>query len=453
MTSTLDEVRPQLSPPPGPRWPVGVQSLLFGRYRHRWLPRLRRRYGDTFMVRIAPHNRRMVMLSRPEDIRTVFAGSTEIFHAGEGNAILGPVMGDHSVLLLDESEHMRIRRLLMPAFHGSALRGYRELITEISRDEVAGWPTEVPFRSHNRTTALTLEIILQVVFGVTDEQRLAELRPVVGRIVHITPLIMIGWFYPRLRSFGPWRRFAQMSETLDRLLYAEIDNRRAAPDLAERTDVLSQLLRLSTDAADEPLAGRQEKPAGLTDAELRDNLITLLLAGHETTATALAWTFHELARNQDVLKRAQRAADEGDEAYLEAVAKEALRLHPVIFEVARRVTEPVRLGGYEIPAGATVMPTIVVVQNDPQHHRTPARFDPERFLGQQPASNTWIPFGGGTRRCLGAGFSLLESTVVLAEVLRRYDITPVDAKPEEPRPRNVTLYPGRGGTVRLTSRR
>ncbi len=438
MTSTLDKVRPQLSPPPGPRWPVAIQSLLFGRYRHRWLPRLRRRYGDTFMVRIAPHNRRMIMLSRPEDIRTVFAGSTELFHAGEGNAILGPVMGDHSVLLLDEAEHMRIRRLLMPAFHGSSLRGYRDLITRISQDEVASWPTGVPFRSHNRTTALTLEIILQVVFGVTDEARLAELRPVVGRIVHITPLIMIGWFYPRLRSFGPWRRFAQMSETLDRLLYAEIDNRRRAPDLAERTDVLSQLLRISE--------------GGLTDAELRDNLITLLLAGHETTATALAWTFHELARNPDVLRRAQRAADEGDEAYLEAVAKEALRLHPVIFEVARRVTEPVRVGGYEIPAGATVMPGIGVVQNDPQHHRTPARFDPERLLGQQPATNTWIPFGGGTRRCLGAGFSLLESTVVLAEVLRRYDLAPVQVKPEEPRPRNVTLYPGRGGTIRLTSR-
>ena len=449
MTSMLDNPQATLAAPPGSRLPVALQSVLFGRYRHRWLPRLRRRYGDTFTVRIAPHSRRMVLVSRAEDIRAVFAGSTETFHAGEGNAILGPVMGEHSVLLLDEAEHLRIRRLLMPAFHGSSLRGYRELVSRISRDEVAGWPTGVAFRSHNRTTALTLEIILQVVFGVTDETRLAELRPVVSRIVHITPLIMIGWFYPRLRSIGPWRRFAQLSTTLDRLLYAEIENRRLAPDLAQRTDVLSQLLRLSDGGA----GGAGDGAAtGLTDVELRDNLITLLLAGHETTATALAWALHELARNPDVLQRAQQAADAGDEAYLEAVAKETMRIHPVIFEVARRLTRPVEVGGYQVPAGATVMPGIGIVQADPHEHRTPGRFDPERFLGQQPAPNTWIPFGGGARRCLGAGFSLLEATVVLSEVLRRYDIAPVDAKPEEPRPRNVTLYPGNGGTVRLTRR-
>lgn len=439
MTSTITPTT-AATEPPGPRWPVGLQSLLFGRYRHRWLPWLRRRYGDTFTVRIAPHRRTMVLVSRREDLKTVFAGSTEVMHAGEGNAILGPIMGPHSVLLLDESEHVRIRRLLMPAFHGSSLRGYRDLITRITEDEVSRWPTGVPFRSHGRTTALTLEIILQVVFGVSEEQRLAELRPIVKRIVHITPLIMIGWFYPRLRRFGPWRRFAQQSQQLDRLLYAEIDQRRQAPDLAERTDVLSQLLRIGGEAD------------GLSNPELRDNLITLLLAGHETTATALAWTLHDLARNPDVLRRAHQAADAGDDEYLEAVAKETLRLHPIIFEVARRLTEPVEISGYRIPAGATVMPGIGLVQLDPQEHRTPARFDPTRFLGQQPAPNTWIPFGGGTRRCLGAGFALLEATVVLGEVLRRFDLSPVQTRPEQPKPRNVTLYPGRGGTVRLTAR-
>jgi len=436
MTTTRPDVHPRLPAPPGPRWPVLVQSLLFGRYRHRWLPALRRRYGDVVGVRIAPHRRSLILLSRPEDIRTVFTGSATTYHAGEGNAILGPVMGEHSVLLLDEAEHLRVRKLLMPAFHGSALRGYRELMQGLSAVEVAGWPAG-RFRSHDRTTALTLEIILQVVFGVTDEQRRAELRPIVTRLVGITPLIMIGWFYPALRRYGPWRRFALMSDQLDRLLYEEIGQRRNATDLDQRSDVLSRLLRVSS--------------GGLTDAELRDNLITLLLAGHETTATALSWTLLELAANPEVQAQARHAAEHGDDEYLEAVVKESLRLHPIIYEVARRLTEPVELGGFLIPAGATVMPGIGLVQSDPLRHPDPDRFRPQRFLGQPPAANTWIPFGGGIRRCLGAGFAQLEATVVLGEVLRRFRLEPA-GRPEPPRPRNVTLTPARGGTVRLFPR-
>jgi cytochrome P450 len=265
---------------------------------------------------------------------------------------------------------------------------------------------------------------------------------VVERVINISPLVMLGWFYPRLRTFWPWRRFFQIQRDLDRLLYSEIAERRAAPDLGSRPDVLSQLLRISV----------ADSEAGLTDAELRDNLITLLLAGHETTATALAWACHELARNPDVQRRAQRAADEGDEEYLEAVAKEAMRLHPVVYEVARRVTEPIELGGYRVPAGATVVPGIGLVQSDPQLHRTPARFDPNRFLGEPPAANSWIPFGGGVRRCLGAGFSLVEATLVLGELLRRFELTPVRPAAEPARPRNITLAPGQGATVRLTAR-
>ncbi|HEU5269305.1 MAG TPA: cytochrome P450 [Jatrophihabitans sp.] len=441
MTSAVDTGA--LTVPPGPRLPVGVQSLLFARYRHRWLPYLRNRYGDTFSMRVAPHNRHFVVISRPEELRSVFSGPATVFHAGEGNAILGPVMGQHSVLLLDEAEHLRVRRLLMPAFHGASLRGYRELIGELTREELSGWPAGVPFRVHDRTAALTLEVILQVVFGVTDSARLAELRPVVEQVINISPLVMLGWFYPRLRTWWPWRRFFQIQRDLDRLLYSEIAERRAAPDLETRPDVLSQLLRIS--AAD--------SETGLTDAELRDNLTTLLLAGHETTATALAWACHELARNPDVQRAAQLAADEGDEEYLEAVAKEAMRLHPVVYEVARRVTEPIELGGYRVPAGATVVPAIGLVQSDPLLHRTPARFDPNRFLGEPPAANSWIPFGGGVRRCLGAGFSLMEATLVLGELLRRFELTPVRPAAEPARPRNITLAPGRGATVRLTARR
>jgi cytochrome P450 len=428
--------------PPGLRLPVMVQTILFNQFRPTLLPLLRRRYGDVFTIRMAPGNRLVVLLARPDDIRTVFTGPATVFHAGEGNAILGPVMGDHSVLLVDEDEHRRVRKLLMPAFHGTALRGYQGLVARLAAAEVENWPTGRVFASHGRMNALTLEVILQVVFGVTDPGRLARLRPLVRRLVSIGPFIMLGWFYPVLRQFGPWRRYQEGQAELDRLLYTEIAERRAAGDLTGRDDVLSRLLRVS----DESDGDR------LTDAELRDQLITLLLAGHETTATTLAWALHELARRPDQLRAAQRAADEHDDEYLEAVAKETLRLRPVIFEVARRLTEPVEVGGYHLPAGAVVAPGIGLVQADPRNHPEPAEFRPERFVDGQPPANTWIPFGGGVRRCLGAGFSLLEASVVLGEVLRRYDVRPDRRQPEHRRARNITLVPSRGARIAVTRR-
>jgi cytochrome P450 len=289
--------------------------------------------------------------------------------------------------------------------------------------------------------ALTLEIILQVVFGVTDTARLAALRPLVRQVASVGTFTMMGLFDRRLRGIGPWRRFGEGLRALDALLYAEIAQRRAADDLAERDDVLSRLLRID-DEGDR-----------LTDAELRDQLVTLLLAGHETTATTLAWMLHELARRPAALRRAQRAADERDEEYLTAVAKEALRLRPVVYEVARKLTEPVVVGGHRIPAGAVVAPTIGLVQADPDNHPEPDAFRPERFLAGQPAPNTWIPFGGGARRCLGAGFSQLEAAVVLGEVLRRFDVAPDRRRREHRRAHNITLVPSRGARILVTPRR
>lgn len=444
---TIDtSARTDLPLPPTPRLPVAVQTVLFGQYRHLLLPILRRRHGSVFGVRIAPNNRRVVVLADPADIRTVFSGPATVFHAGEGNAILGPIMGEHSVLLVDEEKHRRVRKLLMPAFHGAALRGYQDLVTKLAREEVDRWPSGRVFRSHGRMNALTLEIILQVVFGVTDPRRLATLRPLVRGIVAIGPMIMMGWFYPRLQGIGPWRRYMDRQRALDALLYAEIAERRAATDLEGRDDVLSRLLRAGDDTDD------TDGGDGLTDAELRDQLVTLLLAGHETTATTLAWTLHELGRRPERLRRAQQAADEGDDAYLEAVAKESLRLHPVIFEVARKLTEPIDLAGFHLPRGTVVAPGIGLVQADPRHYPEPDDFRPERFLDGQPAPNTWIPFGGGVRRCLGAGFSLMEATIVLRELLVRFDVRADRARPERGTARNITLVPGRGGRISVTPR-
>ncbi|QRP50019.1 cytochrome P450 [Amycolatopsis sp. FDAARGOS 1241] len=424
--------------PPGPHLPVFAQTVLFGAFRHKFLPLLRRRYGDLVRLRIYPE-RNVVLVGDVELIREVFSGPVETFHAGEGNVVLKPIMGEHSVLLTDEQEHLRTRKLLMPAFHGAALRGYRAMVTDLTRAELDSWQADRPFRVHERMQALTLEIILRVVFGVGEGPRLEELRKLLGHVIDVGALDIFGWHSPVLQKLGPWRRNREIAVRVDELIHAEIADRRTAPDLENRTDVLSRLL---TVPGDDPL----------TDTELRDQLVTLLLAGHETTATALAWSLHELARNPVAAAATTKAADEGDERYLEAVAKEAMRLHPIISEVARRLTKDIEFGGYRIPAGHTVLPSISMVHADPAHHPSPEVFDPARFLGGGPATGTWFPFGGGVRRCLGAGFSLLEATIVLEELFRRYRLTPAARKPERTKTRHITLVPGDGARIVVHNR-
>jgi cytochrome P450 len=339
------------------------------------------------------------------------------------------------LLLQDGSEHKRARALLMPAFNGHALRGYRSLVDEVANAQVARWRSGEEFRSLDRMNALTLEVILRVVFGVTDERRLAALRPRVNRTVDISPVVLLGWGYPALQRFGTWKRTVENAYRLDELIYAEIRDRRAAHDLHERTDVLSRLI-LAGDEADR-----------LTDEELRDQLVTLLLAGHETTATALAWALHELGSNDHQLARARTAAREGDDAYLEAVMKESMRLHPVIPMVVRTLMRPVTLAGWDLPAGATVGPSILISHARGDNHPDPERFDPTRFVGHNPPVNTWIPFGGGVRRCIGAGFSLMEGVAVLHEILTSYDVTA--AGRDTPKVRNITSVPRRGARIRV----
>ncbi len=422
--------------PPGPRWPVLVQSIALLRFRHQVVPRLHRRYGDVFTVRLLPQGRPLVLFTRPEHAREIFAGDPEVFHAGKGNAILGPIMGRHSLLLQDSVEHKRARKLLMPAFNGHALKGYRDLVTEVARAEVATWRDGETFRSLERMNRLTLEVILRVVFGVTDEARLTALRPRVNQTVDVGPSVLLGWGYPFLQRFGRWKATVDNAYALDRLMLAEIRERRTASDLAERTDVLSQLIRAD------------EGEDSLTDEELRDQLVTLLLAGHETTASALAWTLVELGQDPAQLERARQAAREGDEEWLEAVLKESMRLHPVIPMVVRTLQRPATVGGLDLPAGVTVGPSILIAHSREDNHPDPEVFRPERFVGHNPPANTWIPFGGGVRRCIGAGFSLMEGTAVLRELLTSYGVTTVHR--DVPKVRNITSVPRHGARVRVS---
>ena len=427
--------------PPGPGWPAIFQSIGLLRFRHQFVPWAHRRYGDAFTVRVLPQGRPLVLFTRPEHAREIFAGDPEVFHAGKGNAILGPMMGEHSLLLQDSSEHKRARKLLMPAFNGQALRDYSALVTDVAHAEVASWLPGESFSALARMNRLTLEVILRVVFGVSDEARLAEMRPRVNEVVDISPAILFGYGMPRLQRLGPWKRSKDNAIELDRLIYAEIRERRAAPDLATRTDVLSRLICVGTEADG-------DDGDRLTDEELRDQLVTLLLAGHETTATALAWALYELGRSPALLARSRAAAVEGDDAWLETVLKESMRLHPVIPMVVRTLMKPATVGGYALPAGATVGPSIIIAHSRADNHESPASFRPERFIEGSPATNTWIPFGGGVRRCIGAGFSLMEGAVVLREVLSAYAVESMGE--DRAKVRNITRVPREGAVVRVT---
>lgn len=426
--------------PAGPTTPPWRMTWKFLRDRAGNVPVFHEQYGDTFSLRILPGPRTLVVFSDPADVKEIFAADPSQFHAGEGNAILKPVMGAHSVLLTDDAEHQRARKLLMPAFTGPSMRAYQPLVEAIAKVEVDSWQNGDTLVSLDRMNAMTLDIILQVVFGVTDESRLAVLRPKVNRMVNIDAKMLLAWSYPRLFALPPWRGYFKNQQEVDDLLYAEIAERRQAHDLDGRDDVLSRLLRVGDTQGDEPLS----------DAEMRDQLVTLLLAGHETTASALAWTLHELGRHPETLALALAAVDAGDDAYVEACLKESMRLHPIIDFVARTLQSDQVVAGRLLPRGTTVTPSIMLSHSREASFADAHLFRPERFTTGKIAANTWIPFGGGVRRCIGAAFSLMEGTVVLREVLQRYEVSAAAAAPNKLR--NITNVPGDKAPLGLTSR-
>ena len=342
-----------------------------------------------------PRGRPLVLFTRPEHAKEIFAGDPEVFHAGKGNAILGPIMGEHSLLLQDSAEHKRARKLLMPAFNGHALREYESLVTErgpAPRSRPGAHGSD--FRSLDRMNALTLEVILRVVFGVTDERRLAELRPRVNRTVDVSPAILLGWGWPWLQRFGPWKRTVENQHELDRLMYAEIRERRAGarPGRAHRR-------ALPADPDGRRRRRRSPTPSSATSSS------PCCSPGTRPPRPRWPGRSTRSAATREQLRAGPRAAaaDEGDDAWLEAVLKESMRLHPVIPMVVRTLMKPATIGGIDLPAGATVGPSILIAHAREDNHPDPERFRPERFLGHNPPTNTWIPFGGGVRRCIGAG--------------------------------------------------
>jgi cytochrome P450 len=424
--------------PPGPRAPAFLQGLRYMRDPLGFISGFRRRYGDIFTVHF-PFFGRIVYVASPELVKEVFTGSPAVFHAGEANAtVLEPALGPNSVLTLDDEPHLRQRKLLLPPFHGERVQRYGELIREVTRREMESWPVGRAFSLRPHTQRITLAVILRAVFGIEDPERIDRAT---GLIDTFSDRVTVITKFPNLRRdlgpFSPWRRFLAARAKLDEFLYEEIALRRAEVG-EERDDVLSLLLQ-----------ARHDDGSPMGDEELRDELLTVVGAGHETTATSLAWAMERLLRTPRVLQRLRDSVAAGEDDYLEATVKETLRARPVIIDVARKLTAPARIGGYELPAGSFVLPAIGALHFRDDVFPEPDEFRPERFLDGKTENYAWIPFGGGVRRCIGAAFAEYEMRIVLREFIARAQLSAPDPEPESVRIRHITLAPGKGTRVVL----
>ena len=427
--------------PPGPPLPRWFQTAGFLFFNRGWVDACRRRYGDVVTFQTL-FDSGFVVVFEPELVKQVFRASPDQLRAGEANAVLGPVLGERSVLLLDGAEHLRQRKLLLPPFHGERMRAYETVMREASDRAIDSWPVREEFTLLPSLQSLTLEVIARAVFGVVESDRRAELirrvramiDPIGNRLGVLTLALSGGRF-----GTGAGERFEERRSHLDELIYEEIAARREAPDLEEREDIFSMLL-----------LARDEDGKAMTDNELRDELVTLLVAGHETTATGLAWAFELLLRHPEVLERARGA----DDRYLDAVVKEVLRIRPVISGVGRVVRgEPFSLGGYEIPPGTEINPSIAGIHRRADRYPRAEDFRPERFLSDDaPDGYTWLPFGGGTRRCLGASFATFEMRTVIRRVLERAPSLEPVGRPDRGVRRGITYVPRHGVRVRLAEK-
>ncbi|WCB96832.1 Putative cytochrome P450 135B1 [Baekduia alba] len=421
--------------------PRALQTIGWLTRPFQFVERARAQYGDMFTMHIARDT--FVVLSDPADVKQVFTGDPAIYHAGVSNIILLPFLGSKSVLLLDGAQHLSQRRLLLPPFHGEKMRRHVDLMAEIAEREVASWPRGVPFKAHPHMQKVTLEVIMRIVFGIDEgDPRLAELRTRLRTFLESTASSRE---LRKLLFYGPEkadrkRIFAHVLDPVDDIIGRVIADHRKRDDLAERDDVLSMLL-----------LARHEDGAPMDDVELRDELVTLLVAGHETTATALAWALERLTRHPAALERLTEEvrAGAGDE-YVDGVIRETLRLRPVIPFVGRKLSEPQTIGGWDLPAGVRVAPSIHLVHRRPDIYPDPAAFRPERWLGVRPNPYTFLPFGGGIRRCLGASFAETEMRAVLAAIVGQVRLRPAVPESERVGRRVITLVPGRGAEIIAT---
>jgi cytochrome P450 family 135 len=432
--------------PPGPQAPAALQTARLLARPLPFLESCRRRYGETFTARVLRVGA-MVFVSDPASMKALFGSDRRNTIAPGRNVVLAPVLGRRSLLLLEGEEHLRRRKLMLPPFHGERMRAYESVMAEVAEREVASWTVGRQFSLQESMQTITLEVILRAVFGVEDDHRRRILRRnLVGILAATRSPLAIGMTIGRLRRAPAYRRTGELLAEADEVLLAEIADRRRDGDVSSREDILSLLV-----------GARFEDGSTMDDGELRDQLMTLLMAGHETTATGLAWAFDLLFRSPQKVDRLRAELEEDGHEYLDAVIEETLRVRPVVPFVGRQLREPTELGGHWLPEGTVVMPSIYLAHMRRDVYPDPEVFRPERFLDESPAPRpdtySWLPFGGGTRRCIGAAFAQLEMRVVLRTVLAQAELRPATSHPEPIVRRNVTLSPRNGTPAKLVARR
>jgi cytochrome P450 len=424
--------------PPGPKTPRLVNGLLFLAARNAMIRRLQRRYGDAFTIEM-PGFGTMVLVSRPDLVKQVYTAKPDVLHGGKNP--LGEVLGPGSLFSMDEERHLRERRMLLPPFHGDRMRSYEEIIEEEALREMDRWPDGVEFASIESFQKITLRTILRAVFGA-EGRELAELEKLLPPMTAVGQRLVTAPFLRR--DYGRWspgRRWKRMIARYRRIVDTLIDGHLADPELEQRIDILALMLRAQLEDGEEA-----------DHAEMADELLTLLVAGHETTASALAWSVERLRRHPEVLHRLEEEARGEDSALRLATANEVLRVRPVISATGRLVMKPFELGEWRLPAGSRVVTGIVPMHEDGRFHEGAERFDPDRYLGRKPDTYAWIPFGGGLRRCLGAAFAQFEIDVVLRTLLRNFELQPTDDAPERESFRGVAFAPGKGGVAAVRRR-
>jgi cytochrome P450 len=435
--------RPAL--PPGPSLPTALQMVGFWTRPLAFMERCRERYGRRFTIRL-PLTPPFVMLADPDEVKQVFTSPPDVLRPGEGAKVLEPIVGRNSVILLDEGPHMEQRKLLLPAFHGERMERLTGLMEEVTAEEVAAIPRGTPLALHPRMQDLTLKIILRAVFGLAPGARFDRLRELLQSMLAFgdKPISLMP---PKpeslperiLERVGPFAEFVRIQEEVDEVLFALIAERRA--EAAAGDDVLAMLLEAA-----------HEDGSPMSEQEIRDELLTLLVAGHETTATTLAWAFERLVREPAILDRLAEI-DAGEEAYVTATIQETLRDRPVLPNAAPRlVAKEVTVGDWTYQPGCTLVANSYLIHHDPGIYPDPHAFRPDRFLDQAPGTYTWIPFGGGRRRCLGASFAMLEMKVVLKTLLGSCELEATPEGVEVAQRRNITVRPARGARVVLGER-
>ena len=434
--------------PAGPRSPTVVQGMGFWNRPLAYLERCRARYGKRFTLRI-PLAPPFVMLSDPAEVKQVFTAPAEVLHPGEGAKVLEPIVGSNSVLLLDGSAHMEQRKLMLPAFHGESMGRLSGVMAEVTEREVASWPRDTPIELHARMQRLTLEIILRAVFGLDSGPRLDALRERLAamlafgdRAISLMPPPPGSLAQRILERVGPFAGFVRLRASIDEMLFELIDERRR--EMRESDDILAMLL-----------AARHEDGSPMSREEIRDELLTLLVAGHETTASSLAWLCDALPHHPEVLRQLndEIASGEGDD-YLTATIQESMRRRPVLPNSGPRlVMQPVDVGGWSYPAGVCLVPNAYLIHHDPDIYPDPYAFRPQRFLDEPPGTYTWIPFGGGRRRCLGATFAMLETKLVVRALLAACELKAAKAGSDVASRRNITVTPSGGALTVLAQRK